>query len=349
MNQLGNSLPFYGAPEREKSRGRILEALRNFVRLRNSRILGSALLSIARVASLVTGRPPHSSLRAVICAGLPIDPLRSAEKLEPVEVVIPFVEKDIIALEYCVQSVMEMVTNPITRIRLITPVSQDTGGPRLQDQKSRETLERILGTSQKIAVEFDHEVLGPLLMKEITEDFPGGWVVQQLVKLSSALNSDSGGVLIVDSDSVLLSPKSWLTTEGVQLLQLSHEYDERYMPHVRNFFGLKKSFLMSYVTHHQLFQPDIVKVMFPKGEHSLLAWWHTTKGSEGSFLSEYEAYGTFIRERHPSRTRLGSWSNLLSPRLHEFVDDATRTGLPPHDMINDYCSVSFHSHAQGRH
>ena len=324
--------------------------LKNFLRKKlrdsNSEALGTSLINLVRLITAVTKSPPPDSIRAVVATGLPIDPLGKQNRLPAIDIVIPFVEKDIRVLKYCVESVTQNVRNPIACIRLITPADKTGNQAILKEDGSQHILADIVESYPKVKLEFDHSVLGPKIFGEISQNFPGGWVVQQLVKFAACLNSESSASLIVDADTVLLTSKTWLVEGGTQLLQVAHEYENRYSSHIRNFFKLEKSLLVSFVTHHSLFQKDIVELMFPRGKESLLEWWTESTDTDQTFLSEFEAYGSFIYERLPGRVALGSWSNLLSPYFARFENELEKKERKPSEILKDYCSVSFHAHCQ---
>ena len=327
-----------------------MSPMKNFLRKKlrdsNSEALGSSLIKVVRLITAVTKSPPPDFIRAVVATGLPIDPLGKETRLPTIDIVIPFVEKDIRVLKYCVESVTQNVRNPIACIRLITPADKTGNQAIFKEEGSQDLLTDVLKSYPNVKLEFDHSVLGPKIFGEISRNFPGGWVVQQLVKFAACLNSASSASLIVDADTVLLSPKTWLAEGGTQLLQVAHEYENRYLGHIRDFFSLEKSLLLSFVTHHSLFQKDVVELMFPHGKDSLFEWWTGSTDKDQTFLSEFETYGSFLYERYPERVALGSWSNLLSPYFAKFENELEKKERKPSEILEDYCSVSFHAHCQ---
>jgi hypothetical protein len=112
------------------------------------------------------------------------------------------------------------------------------------------------------------------------------------------------------------------------------------------YFGVPKKYRLSFITHHQLMQPEIVRRMFPGGSESLLDWWKSSTDPIGRDLGDYEAYGCFLAHHYPERVAYGSFGNLFSPHLTRFMRDLSETGLTPEQLIPDYCTVSFHSWAQ---
>ncbi len=319
---------------------------RRYLRKRNSRLLDLALIGLAQMWGAMANHALPSPIRAVISGALSQDPLRNETDLPPIDVAIPFVEKDVAVLPWVVASAIQKVRNPIRFIHLITPADHTRKQPLMKDDTSLAIVENILKTTKKARLLFDHKLVGEILESELSANLPGGWVTQQLVKFSVLMQPDAIPTLILDSDTVLLHEKTWLAGDDRQLLQVAHEFDTRYREYIRVFFSLKKRLPLSFVTHHQLMHPLIVNKMFPSGPKSLKDWWLKSQAFPEAFLSEFEAYGSFIYEMHRERVNLGGWSNLLSPSFARFSKELEASEKAPEKLIPDYCSVSFHAHAQ---
>ena len=345
------SLRFYGARPKSGFTHSVLEATRRLLRRTNSKTLGAFTRHLYTRASLRTGKHLREPIRALVSICQPRDPLRRSRNLPPIDLVVPFVEKDLRSLELVIQHAVENVRNPIEHIILITPRNREGTGPRFVRDESTEILNSILRKRPLVEIRFDQDVLGTEILQEIEQRFGrgdrnAGWVTQQLIKLSAAVASTARASLILDADTLLLSPKTWLTSEGKQLLQVANEYHKDFMTHVFHYFKVPKKLKLSFVTHHQLMQTDVVREMCPEGPRSLLAWWKSSTDSIGRDLSDYEAYGAFLAHHHPNRVAFGSFANLFSPHLTWFLEDLHASQAPAKRLIPGYCSVSFHSWAQ---
>ena len=341
----------YAARPFSSSRDRALNALRKVLRVTNSRTLGAAARGADYLASLVRKKYLPLEARALISLCQPIDPLRRATTLPAIELIIPFVEKDLEALPIVLEHARKNVRNPLARVVLITPRSSTGDGPRFERQESPGRLEELLSANPDAVVLYDQDILGAPLLEELASRFGrgdrnAGWVTQQLIKLSAAMQSESDASLILDSDTVLLSPKTWYSRNRVQLLQVANEYHSDFMRHVQMFFGVPKKLRVSYVTHHQLMQRDVIRRMFPDGSSSILEWWKSSSDPIGRDLGDYEAYGSYLVHHYPERVAFGSFGNLFSPHLTTFMKDLGNGSTTPAQLIPDYCSVSFHSWAQ---
>jgi hypothetical protein len=341
----------YSAHERDSSADTLLHGVRNLLRVSNSRVLGAAARQVNLVAQRFRTKYPPLPVRVLISLCQPIDPLRRYRNLPPVELVIPFVEKDLAALPIVLAAAKRNIRNPLATVTLITPRDAEGKGPRFASPDSSRALELILERNPDVRVIFDQDILGTALLTELNARFGAGdrnagWIMQQLLKLSAARQSQEIGALILDADTVMLSPKTWIRRDKRQLLQIANEYHADFMRHVLKFFGVPKKHKLSFVTHHQLMQPEVVQRMFPQGSESLLDWWKSSADPIGRDLAEYEAYGSFLAHHYPERVAYGSFGNLFSPHLAKFMRDLTETDLSPERLIPDYCTVSFHSWAQ---
>ena len=341
----------YGARYDNSTKEALLHALRRILRRTNSRLLGASARGVDLVAARFRPKYLPLPIRALISLCQPIDPLSRARDLPPIELVLPFVEKDLAALPVVAREAMKNIRNPLARITLITPRNAERTGPRFVLPDSQNTLDSLLAQLPNAHLVYDQDLLGPELLERLNNRFGkgdrnAGWVTQQLIKLSAARASGEVGALILDSDTILLSKKTWITRDKKQLLQIANEYHSDFMRHVLMFFGVPKKHRLSFITHHQLMQPEIVQRMFPNGAASLIEWWESSTDPIGRDLGDYEAYGCFLAHHYPERVAFGSFSNLFSPSLQRFLRDMERSGKTPAELIPDYCSVSFHSWAQ---
>jgi hypothetical protein len=143
-----------------------------------------------------------------------------------------------------------------------------------------------------------------------------GWVIQQLLKFMVAAQSGRIASLLLDADTVLLGQRTWASSDGRQLLLPVHEFHEPYDHHfVTMWPEVRPVSRVSYVSHHQVMQRDILEDMF--GEDTaggLERWVRTGDWSEDVPISEYHSYGTWLSSRCPQRSVLGAFRNVRSGR-----------------------------------
>jgi len=175
-----------------------------------------------------------------------------------------------------------------------------------------------------------------------------GWVIQQMLKDFYVLESNSAGVLIIDSDTLLIEKRLWLDNSGQQILLPSWEY---HLPYYRFLAkrGICKTWpKYTFVSHHMLMQPRILQEAFIsagwKSKEDLLESLVSQSEPEeqSPFCIEYELYGQFILGKYPHLVTLEKWSNIGSRR-----DEINFEGIAlliDREYRGKYASVSLHSY-----
>lgn len=310
------------------SRERVLRTLRSVDNVALGRFLQRMMASA--LARRTVSR--SESLRKLVEAFLPCDPLADVLDPPPIELVIPCHADDAELLELVVWSALQSSRNPIAAVTLVTPTG---AAPALGE----------LGVP--VTVRSDLEIVGRELLDLIDELVPQwrrGWVVQQVVKLRTVSRSTFDGCLAVDADTVLLRSRTWLSADGRQILAVPHEFHEPYVEHAARVWGLPRP-AVSFVTHHQLIQSRIVREMFGMGTATYERWLRAGDWTEDSAIAEYHDLGAWLSEHHRDDVVLVRWRNRFGwrdqlPRGGSVGDrrDLLRARFP-HDL-----SVSFHAH-----
>lgn len=175
-----------------------------------------------------------------------------------------------------------------------------------------------------------------------------GWVLQQILKVECVKNSDFPGVLIIDSDTLLLNRRTWLNADSIQLLCASWEYNASYY-HFLNKNGLVDiSPKYTFVTHHMLMQPKFLI------EALNLMGWNTLEllvdylinesnpNDDSPFCIEYELYGQYMFKYHRDSISLQKWSNIsVSPSL---IDENLSLAKQVLKWKDNFFSISLHSY-----
>lgn len=261
------------------------------------------------------------------------DPLAgSTELLPPIDLVFVAHPRDADLLDVSIGCALATSRNPIARTVIIVP-----------DDFVESGVLRYPGAS----VVPESSVITPTIAEHIHQRFgraSSAWLLQQVLKFQAVLSSNSAACLIVDADTLLFRPRTWLTATGVQLLAPSLEFWEPYAAHMERMWPeLDSRTPLSWVTHHQLMQKDIVTEMFGARGEGLDAWIALAE-TKPSPLSEYHSYGAYLFTQHRRRVHLAQWNNLPRPRAEfpavlgdDFVGSVTLRlqGRRPH-------SVSFH-------
>jgi hypothetical protein len=175
-----------------------------------------------------------------------------------------------------------------------------------------------------------------------------GWVIQQILKVEYVSRSSSPGVLIVDSDTILLSQREWLTDDFRQILSPSWEWHEPYYAFLTQLGFEQKRLQHSFISHHMLMQPKYMRearafVSWEKTDvmvNDLIANANPVESSP--FCIEYELYAQYMLINHPEKVNIVKWSNIGTPRsgleIHSQVD------LMRKELKDKFASVSLHAY-----
>ena len=304
----------------------VYRQITNQLRRSESRTLGFLVMrgSLSLAKALNLQKLPYS-LRQIISLAQPSNPLRGTN-LPTIDIAIPCHTKDFDNLPLIIQGAKASVSNPIGKIKLITP-----------EYLSIELQSRFPGCM----VSTDESVLGADLVELINELVPKercGWIIQQIIKFRMVISSEQVATLILDADTVLLSPKIWLDSEGSQILCIANEYHLPYKQHIRRVFG-GQTHLLSFVTHHQLMQRDSVREIFGQDGKGLIEWIKSADFSESSSICEYETYGEWMVKRKPNKIVFAKWNNIAA-KLNSGNSSYTEIA----DHYSKYGSVSNHSY-----
>ena len=256
------------------------------------------------VASSHFPRSIGDRVRRLWVDNLPDDPLQHLSA-KAIEVLVPCAGKDLELLPTVLDSLHQNVSNPILRTRVVVPDSLKMAArkvlPSAVEIEAEESFLNGVGRASLLAI--SRKWAG--IHKE-------GWFVQQALKFLGVLNSESEAVLVLDADTVITASRNFVTEEGVQLLVPSYEYHRPYERHFGEYTGIqvRDKMGLSFVSHHQLMQREILQMLF-RAEEDVLSW--LSQGRPGpirSLASEYHTYGRFLSSHAPEKCVLGSFKNL---------------------------------------
>lgn len=307
---------------------RLRKLLPQMARAVSGPVVGKAGLSLVSTVA----RTPSPLARRLLDELQPDQPISLGKPLPEVDIVIPVSKKDFGLVPATVTFARRNTLNPIKSVTLVVP-------------KAEINQARALNVTSTVVCE---ETLLPRpLIKAVRQNHPKGrygWILQQVIGLFFVRSSESEGVLVLDSDTLLTKPRALLDRDRRQLLSLSHEYVQRYESHAAHIWGdRQRHFGLSYVTHHQLMQPWVLREMFPKVD-DLMSWVSAAPVDHRSPIADYHCYGRWFCDNHPALVGLARWGNKSVPRNTfsslepQFLEDSIRGRFP------NYFSVSLHSY-----
>ena len=230
------------------------------------------------------------------------------ENLPEIEVFLPSTLKDVNVLILSIKSCINNSINPISRISIAVPTNE----------KAQFEIELASLGEIEIQVLDESTMISPKMIGRIREIFGSrsGWVLAEFLKLYFVTQSNSPGVLVLDSDTILLRPQLWLDNDGIQSIFPVQERQSGYFELLSK-LGLDMDTVeYSFMSHYMLMQPDIYKTMYSELAKSdpeiLLERIITNRDPESKspFCICFEAYSHFGLKRYRARFKFSKWSNF---------------------------------------
>ena len=315
--------------------------LRKYIRESNSETLAT-IIKIALVVLRIGrfGNKVHLPYRirvvvseSVTKTPLTIDDLNHASHID---VMIPCAEKDLPLLPACIEGVRRNVVNPVDKISIIT--------------NCPDLVDAIVESSVEIIPEDGYlpEIIHDFISKSIPKPVQG-WVSKQIMVMYCVYHSQGDGVLTVDADTILMSPRTYLKDEK-QILCPVVEYSQHDALTTRRTWKTSGVSLgISFKAHHMLMKPKIVREMFDSlggFEQGCIDWLSSTLHEEWLPFSEFHSYATWILNRYPEQVNLVRWGNIRASRSRIESNLYHQNSSKLYDFVKKtfpiYDSVSFH-------
>lgn len=255
----------------------------------------------------------------------------------PIELLVVCGPKDISILPFCIGSVLQFSSNPVSKIMVVAR-AKDIAliEKQIKDTKASGKIE--------IAIISEDYLIPFSVRSSLREKFEKryGWILQQLIKVKYASESQSMAILVIDADTVLLQPLRGIDTEGRQHLSYAPEKHASYIEFLKYIKVPTKRPYFSTVTHHMIIQPTIMRELLVEiGTESLnklaekiLEFSGDTDESPVSI--DYEMYGQFLRLKYPEKIEYHRFCNLSVHRTPEVFQQVE-------EVLNGSSSSSFRS------
>lgn len=248
----------------------------------------------------------------------------------PLSVIVPAVEKDAEPLKQCLAAATQMIRHPLTAKWVVGPASA-----------------RLQSIAQEAGWDFVLE--DKILPRPAAELQCRGWVLQQFIKINAAFHVPTEDYLVLDADTVFLRPQTFFR-RGRTVLRYSDQYELLYNRSLALIFGHDRRFPVSFVTHHMVFNRQIVREILNLIEERFgQPWWraflHKVDQGHGHLISfsEFELFGNYVMAQPRWRRKhvLEYWHGL----------DRYSEDLPQLETIwqrsnREANSISFHWHTQ---
>ncbi len=265
----------------------------------------------------------------------------SRQSLPEIEILIACAAKDLFLLPAAITGALASSHNPIARISLVVP--EDI-------VKQTKSLASSLELSVLEVVVIPETELVSAVWIQILRDAYGsrfGWVLQQMLRNRFIMHRSTMPTLVVDADTVLCFPRTWIDSEGRQVMTPTWEFNAPYYSYLHLRMGTSANPRYTFIPHHMLMQPRIfaeANIEAEIDDDALLLSAVLEKSSDpnpSAFCLVYEIYAQWLMFKASETVFLERWSNrfiLRSKQTSESFDQEIRNARE-----RGFCSVSFHS------
>lgn len=232
---------------------------------------------------------------------------------DPIDVVIPCVEKDLITLNLCIKGIRENGAN-VRRIIIVSNKHLTNEAEWFNEANYPFSWQDVGEALTKYK---------PFLAAELIQaGSRTGWYYQQLLKLYAPLviPDISPNVLILDADTIFLNRVNFMNEQNGGMYNPGSEYHLPYFQHAaRLISGFYKCFPeYSGISHHMIFQKPVIELIMDEVENQCNApFWKTFCILVDPFTllhsgaSEYEIYFNYVFAcTNQTSIRLLKWKNI---------------------------------------
>lgn len=246
-----------------------------------------------------------------------------------IDVLIPAIEKDLATLPYVIDGIRKHVQHPIGQIMIVAP-----NRARMIELCRRKNCRFV-----------DENSLLPITKKNIHYRSKrwerSGWLFQQLLKMNGDKLGNSEYFLVIDADTVLITPHVFL--DGDKTIFYCRNWSQpEYFKTYRRLLGTNPSSRSSFVTHYMLFNKSKLAQLKRKIESKGQKSWYSAIMSamdktKPFAFSEFETYGNFLYSQNPGGVILKKARNK---GLHVNVGQISPQKVA--GLAKKYRSLSFH-------
>lgn len=260
----------------------------------------------------------------------------SKPKIELLSVAAP---KDFESLLFSIKSAIKYSGNEIEQVTIITT-----------ENGFEECINLAKNLCIKTNVINENTLISLDDREKIRAKFNGryGWVIQQLLAVQYISTSQSPGILLLNSDTILLRKMDFLNKNKNQILMVSTEFHSPYYKLLNKLIGTPVNPKCTFITHHMLFQPWVLREIILKHKivnvSNLISWliMNVEPDQESPLCVEFELYGQGMLELHPELVKLRKFSNVSIPRTSRGIEESLEVNTIL--KVKQFNSCSFHEY-----
>ncbi len=253
--------------------------------------------------------------------------------IEPIDVVIPIIAKDLKILPLCLEGVRRCVMHPIQQIYIVAPKESPIVDFCREHELQFVDENSVFGFSPRSLNLQVHALDGRSPNRS-------GWLFQQLVKLSGKIGT-CRRYLCIDADHILIRPHVFLTEAGKTVFYMSYEEHQPYYKNIQKLLPGLKLDTLSYVDHKMLFDKELLCDLHQALSQRFNMEWtdaiiQNYDLTEIAGFSEFEIYGNYVtnKERRPWLQKRLPYSKLADYDQLQLKWARSRCSLTFPDYMN---------------
>jgi hypothetical protein len=247
---------------------------------------------------------------------------------KPIDVVIPYHEKDSDVVELCVKGCFKNIKG----IRNIYIVSRNIT-PHIEGVHFVEEDKLFSGRLNKNYIEDRWQKIGVENLRI------SGWLLQQFIKIgaSYAITNLSNNYVVIDADVVFLRPVEFFRDDRSLMCYGKGGFEPDYLC-CEKLLGQKVCRDYSFVTHHMPINKQLIIELLEDIEKRFEKRWYDAAidcfADKNLRFSEYQLYGQFLFDKHKDKFRLRKLNYLEKYKLKYY----------PLMLLGIVDYIVFHSH-----
>ena len=214
-----------------------------------------------------------------------------------------------------------------------------------------EEARNLFNESDELTIIAESTILKRDVFEKINPRFGSrsNWIYQQLLKVFLIRDAKTKYCLIIDADTLLISPRLWIDRSGCLGLTPTDESNRDYSDFIAKLELENKPPSNSFVPHHMCFDVELYGRMLKEYKintpdeliDKILI--ESNHESASPVSIDYELFGQWVTSHHPERVVLMKWANLAIPRSKSSRILASKFRISILRIF--YNSISFHDYS----
>lgn len=247
--------------------------------------------------------------------------------------------KDIEIMDKAIASALFYSKNKITLVTIVCPTIDLEACAIKVDKMGLDVSFEIVDENQVISAE-----IRKLIKVKFSSRY--GWILQQFLAFDQIFNSKEKGVLLLDADTIFLTPVHWLDCDSNQILMVGTNFHQPYYDLLGKLLKFSSSPRYTFVTHHMLIQPTLFRLILKnRGYHSTSQFFmdvlkFADEKLESAICIDFEPYAQGMMADYPEKVLLRKFCNLEVARNQQNLEIISSSLGGEVNLM--YNSASFH-------